>query len=225
MTASTLDTYALLLAMADRTQEAIQSEERALAIATDRNDRLGEGLFRGQTLAVVHSLSGDLNAAYTEARRGCELLLGLEAQAWLSSAACVLGEIELARGNAAQAEHWLALAESSSVATDFDARTRAAVLKARLRVIAGALDEAQTVIGATVKLVDGTELLYLQGIVAAADACVAAAAGDAPMALRRLAEAAQTHDRKGDVARSRRATELAAALATDPQSWRSFALV
>ncbi len=225
VTASTLDTYALLLAMADRSQEAIQHEERALSIAADLDDRLAEGLYRGQTLAVVHALSGDLDAAYAEAQLGCDLLLSLEAQAWLSSAACVLGEIELARGNTARAEHWLTVAETSSVATDFDARTRAAVLKSRLAVISGHADEARTLIGATVKLVDGTELLYLHGIVAAADACVAAATGDTPIAVARLAEAAQIHDRKGDVARSRRATELAAQLTTDPQAWRTVALV
>ena len=223
--ASTLDTYALLLGMADRTHEAIQHEERALGIVADLDDRLDEGLYRGQTLGVLHALAADLDTAYEEARLGCELLLNLEAQAWLSSAACVLGEIELARGNIAEAERWLSVAESSSVATDFDARTRAAVLKARLAIISGHEEEARTLIGATVKLVEGTELLYLHGIVAAADACVAAATGDAAIALLHLAEAARIHDRKGDVARSRRARELAERLATDPNAWRSVALV
>jgi len=223
--AATLDTYALLLGMSDRTHDAIAAEERALRIAADLDDRLHEGLYRGQTLAVVYALAGDLERAQVEARRGCELLLNLEAQAWLSSAACVLVEIEISRGNLQEADRWLSVAEASSVATDIDARTRAAVSRSRLALIGGEPEVARALIGVAAKSVEGTELLYLQGIVAAAEASVAAATGDRPLALRRLAEAAQIHDLKGDAARSRRARELADRLATDAQAWRTVALV
>jgi tetratricopeptide (TPR) repeat protein len=206
--ASMMDSYALLLAMAGRSTDALAAARQALTIVTELDDGLNEGLYRGQTLGVLLALAGDLPGAATEATRGCDLLITFGARAWLASAACVAGEAELAQGHVELAERWLNESNESSLASDIDAHARSAALGARLAVHHGDLAQAEHLIVAARDLVDGTELLYLRGIVAAATGCVRWAAGDTQGAVEFMREAAALHDQKGDVARARRARLL-----------------
>jgi len=219
--ASTLDSYALALTMAGRLDEAARAEERAIGIVNELDARLDEALYRAQTVTVTGALAGLLEAARAEGERGCTTLLELEAHGWLSTAACILGEICLATADLDAAERWLGTADQVSTSSDVDARVRALVLRARLLSYRAQPEAAAPFIREAHQLVDGGELLYLRGVVAAAEACIARAASDEATAQMLFEAAAQLHARKGDVAREQRARSLSA----DPRGGRATALV
>ena len=221
VTASLLEGYAQALAMDGRLDEALEAIRRGLSIVVELDDGLRHGSYRSHTLGAILALRGDVTGGGDEAVKGCELLLGLGAHAWLATAACVAGECQLAAGQLDFARHWLNQAVKHSLATDIDAQARAAALRARLQAAAGKMDEAGQTIDTAAEAVGQTELLYLRGIIATAGGVVARLAGRGSEAQRQWAEAIELHERKGDVTRARRAEEIR----DDPDAATHIALV
>jgi predicted ATPase/class 3 adenylate cyclase len=208
MVSTTLDSYALLLALRGRYDDAEQAERRALDIVTELDDSLNEGLFRSQSLAVILALAGRLGPAATEARAGCELLERLGARSWLATSACILAEIAHAGRDAEGARHWLAIGEQAAVKADTDAWTRARATRARLDAGAGNLEQAHAIVREGRTMVDESELLYLRGITAAVEGELLWLMDRSDEADRRFEEAIALHERKGDLARADRVRRM-----------------
>jgi serine/threonine protein kinase/tetratricopeptide (TPR) repeat protein len=218
MVSTTLDSYALLLALRGRYDDAEQAERRALDIVTELDDSLNEGLFRSQSLAVILALAGRLEPAATEARAGCELLERLGARSWLATSACILAEIAQAGRDAGGARHWLAIGEQAAVKADTDAWTRARATRARLDAGAGNLEQVHAIVREGRAMVDESELLYLRGIMATVEGEVLRLSDRPDEADRCFEEAIALHDRKGDLARADRVRRMREQPA---DSWRT----
>jgi class 3 adenylate cyclase/tetratricopeptide (TPR) repeat protein len=154
--------------------------------------------------ALVEILAGDLGAAESHLRRDDALLAELGERYFRSTVAGMLGRVLLLRGNTAEAEGYVVLAEALSEADD--AHSQVLWRSARARLLADeapgrALELAQ----GAVDFAESTSDLELRGDAWSDLGEVQASVGNADDAVKALEQALALYQRKGDATSAARA--------------------
>jgi class 3 adenylate cyclase/tetratricopeptide (TPR) repeat protein len=195
--------------------QARRLTERAVAIREELHQVVTADAERGNFLAPVEALAGNLERAQQLLVDSYEALTEAGERGYASTIAGQLADLYVETGRIDDADHYAQLARELASADDVDAQTRSLCVQARVMTARGQTQAALAAAAAAVAMIERTDYLELKGKAYLDLAEVRLAAGDRAGATTALETAAANFEAKGAtflVARARgRLAELAAA--------------
>ena len=152
-----------------------------------------------QVSATVEILAGDLEAAERELRRGCEVLIRIGEQGYLSTSAGMLANVLASMDRLEEAEHFIALSEETGSPDDGLTQVEMRTARAEVLLRRGEVEAALQPAREAVEIADGTDVLNSRGNARQELARVFRGAGRTGEAVEQAQLARAEYERKGNV--------------------------
>jgi tetratricopeptide (TPR) repeat protein len=163
-------------------------------------------------------MAGNLEGAEAEIRTGYGILVRLGESGGRSTAAVNLARVLVTANRPEEAEDFLRISEETAAGDDLATQVPLRLIRAKLQAERGQPDEAESLIGEALALLEGTDDLEARAEALLTLARVLGGTQKTPRAVAAVEEAVRLCDQKGNLILGREAHELLSQLAPIPRT-------